>query len=264
MGNTKIKLLVSYDGTDFCGWQKQRPQDQVSVQQTLEKALSQLLNEQITIFGSGRTDAGVHAIGQVAHFTTTKNINREWDFCWAVRALLPPSITVKRAWIAPEEFHATLSATHKTYRYWIYNGPRHSALLWRYSEWARKPLDLDYLNSVSKYLVGKQDFKSFQTAGTEVAHTVREIYEAKWTRRNGHLIEFKITGDGFLKQMVRNIVGCQQTMARKGLEAEYIQDIIAAQDRNKSGQTAPPQGLFLWKVYYPENIDKSCRELDRP
>jgi tRNA pseudouridine38-40 synthase len=180
-----------------------------------------------------------------------------------MRALLPPSIVIKKAWIAPMDFHATLSATHKTYRYWIYNAKRQSALMHRYADWIRHPLDVEYLNRVSSNLIGKQDFKSFQTAGTDVVSTVREIYSAKWKVRNTHLIEFKITGNGFLKQMVRNIVGCQLMMQRKGLDPDAIRDIISARDRTKSGQTAPARGLYLWKVYYPENILIRCTELDK-
>lgn len=259
----KIKLLVSYDGTDFCGWQKQKEHkhgpDKPSLQETIEKALSQILNEPIDLCASGRTDAGVHALAQIAHFETSKALPK--DLCWAIKSLLPNSIAVRQAWIAPEEFHSTLSAVRKTYRYWVWNSPRPSALLSRYSHWVRFPLDLDYLNEQAQYLVKNQDFKSFQSVGTPVQTTVREVYKARWTHRKGSLVQFEITGSGFLKQMVRNIVGTQLDLCTKGQPVEKIDEILKALDRRKAGTTAPPQGLFLYRVYYPRSLDIKCRQI---
>lgn len=258
---SRIKLLISYDGTDFCGWQKQTKQDaKPSVQQTLEDALSSLLNEPITTFGSGRTDSGVHALGQVVHFETSKNLEG-WNLCWAVRSKLPTSLVVKKAWIAPDDFHALHSATHKTYRYFVYNSEVQSALMSRYSHWVRHNLDIAYLNEVSQYLVGEHDFKSFQSTGTDVAHTVRVIYKAEWVRKNSKLLEFRVTGSGFLKQMVRAIVGTQLDLAMKGKPASDMLHIIDAKDRKFAGKTAPAQGLFLFRVFYPKSLDNQCRQL---
>lgn len=259
----KYKLIVSYDGTDYCGWQRQKPHkhasEKPSLQETLEKALSKLFNESIDVSASGRTDAGVHAQAQVCHFVTERPLPR--DLCWAVRSLLPDSLVVKKAWLAPDEFHATLSAEKKTYRYWIWNDPRPTALLSRYSHWVRQPLDLDYLNQQAQYLVGEQDFKSFQSAGTPVAHTVRQIYQVRWTRRHSRLVQFEVTGSGFLKQMVRNIVGTQLDFYLKNQPLESIVRVLESQDRRQAGPTAPPQGLFLWRVFYPHNLDNRCRPL---
>ncbi len=258
-----VRLLVSYDGTDYCGWQKQKAHkhasEKPSIQETLEKALSKLFNEPIDLMGSGRTDAGVHALGQVANFTTTRKLPK--DLCWAVRSLLPPTIAVKDAWVAPAEFHSTLSATHKTYRYWIWNSPRPTALLARYTNWIRHPLDLEYLNQQAEFLVKKQDFKSFQSVGTPVLHTVREVYKASWQVRKKNLVQFEITGSGFLKQMVRNIVGTQLDLCLKGQHVEKIDEILKAMDRTKAGPAAPPQGLFLYRVYYPRELDIQCRQI---
>ena len=259
----RIKLLISYDGTDFCGWQKQKDHkhgpDKASLQETTEKALSKIFNETISLSASGRTDAGVHALAQVAHFETTRKIPT--DLCWATRSFLPASIVVKAAWEAPAEFHSTLSATRKTYRYWIWNSQRPTALLARFSHWIRNPLDLDYLNEQTRFLVKKQDFKSFQSVGTEVAHTVREIYSARWKQRKANLVEFEITGSGFLKQMVRNIVGTQLDLCLKSQAIETMEEIIKAQDRRKALTTAPAQGLFLTRVYYPSDLDNRCRQI---
>lgn len=259
----KVKLLISYDGTDYCGWQKQKDHehgpDKPSVQETLEIAFSKVLNEKIEMCASGRTDAGVHALAQIGHFDTTRNLPK--DICWAVRSILPHSIVVKKAWIAPEEFHSTLSATHKTYKYWIWNHHRPTALLARYSNWVRQPLNLDYLNEQARFLVKNQDFKSFQSVGTPVLTTVREVFGAHWSRRKNGLVQFEITGSGFLKQMVRNIVGTQLDLCLKGQPIEKIGEILEARDRTKAGPAAAPQGLFLSRVYYPRELDNQCRQI---
>lgn len=263
MQTTKIRFTVAYDGTGFCGWQKQKPEDQVSVAQVIEEALCKIFNEKIVLFASGRTDAGVHALNQVCHFSTSRQIDpaKKWDFCWALNSQLPPSIVVKKAWIAPEEFHSTLSATHKTYRYLLLNRPRRSAHLARYAGWERLPIDIAHLQASSKFLLGNQDFKSFQSVGTPVKDTIREIYKADWEWRRPGVLQFTVTGSGFLKQMVRNIVGTSLMIEKKGLSPEYLKEIIDAQDRKKAGPPAPAEGLYLMKVYYPKNLDNGCLEL---
>lgn len=259
----RIKLLVSYDGTDFCGWQKQKVHkhspELPSIQETLEKALSSLFNEPIDLMGSGRTDAGVHAKGQIAHFDTEKPLPK--DLCWALKSLLPSTIVVKDSWTAPRDFHATLSATHKTYRYWIWNNPRPTALLARYSNWVRAPLDLEYLNKQAALFTGEHDFKSFQSVGTPVAHTVRTVFKAKWSQKSESLVQFEVTGSGFLKQMVRNLVGTQIDLFVKGRPVEEMTKILGYRDRTKAGPAAQPQGLFLHRVYYPEDLDNKCRRI---
>lgn len=260
---TKVRFVVSYDGTGYCGWQKQKPEDQVSVAQVIEAALEKVFDEKIALFASGRTDAGVHALNQVCHFTTHRKIDpkKKWDFCWALNGQLPPSIVVKKAWLAPDDFHATLSATHKTYRYLLLNQPRRSALLNRYAEWARLPINIEHLQESSKFLVGKHDFKSFQTTGTPVQNTVRKIHQADWKWRKPGVLQFTVTGSGFLKQMVRNIVGTSLMLERQGLNPSKMQEIIAAQDRKQAGPAAPAQGLYLMRVYYPQDLDNRCLEL---
>lgn len=261
----KIRLTISYDGTDFCGWQKQGPNvsatHKPSVQQTLESALTKLFNEPISVNGSGRTDAGVHAVGQVCDFEVSNERKLPKDFGWAIRSFLPNSMVVKESFIAPEEFHSLHSATHKTYRYWIWNQSRPTALLARYSHWIRHPLDLDHLNQQCQFLIGEHDFKSFQSAGTPIKDTVRTIQKAEWQRKKNGMVQFCVTGDGFLKQMVRNIVGTQLDLAMKSQPPETIKDIMNFKDRKKAGRTAAGQGLFLWRVYYPEALDNKCRRI---
>lgn len=255
--------MVSYDGTDFCGWQKQGPAAGASLQQTLEEALGKVFNQKIDLSASGRTDAGVHAFAQVCHFDVDLPEERflTWDFCWAMQGVLRKNIVIRKAWIAPPDFHATLSATHKTYRYFIYNHPRANPFWARNSHWVRHPLDLEFLQKCADQLVGEHDFKSFQTAGTPVLNTVRTIHEARWERRSRNVVQFTITGSGFLKQMVRNIVGTQLQFEKFRREPAEIAQILAARDRQKAGATAPPQGLLLWRVFYPADLDKRCRPL---
>lgn len=263
MTKTKVRFTVAYDGTAFCGWQKQKRKDRPSVAETIEGALEKIFNEKISLFASGRTDSGVHALNQVCHFETSRRIDptKKWDFCWAVNNKLPPAIVIKKAWIAPLEFHATLSATHKTYRYLVLQRPRPSAHLNRYMMWERRPLSIEHLQESSKILLGKQDFKSFQSVGSSVRHTVRRIHQAEWAWRTPEVLQFTITGNGFLKQMVRNIVGTCLMLEQKGESPQKMADIIACQDRRLAGPAVPSEGLYLLRVYYPEDLDNRCIEL---
>lgn len=259
----KIKFTVSYDGTDFCGWQRQSREQKPSVCQTIQEALEKVFGHSIELYASGRTDAGVHALNQVCHFTTTREFpeGKTWDLSWAIKPLLPSTIVVKKAWIVPDEFHSTISAEKKTYRYLVYNSLRPSVFLRRYTEWVRHPIDLDHLRTSSKYLIGQHDFKSFQSVGSEVTHTVREILQADWSWKRPGVAQFTVTGTGFLKQMVRNIVGTQLFLERKGLPPEELKRIIAAKDRKLASAPASASGLFLLRVYYPQDLDNRCREL---
>ena len=266
---TRIKFTVSYDGTDFCGWQRQNLEretngvEKPSLSRTLEKALEKVFKHPIDLCASGRTDAGVHAVNQVGHFDTTMTPEqlKRFNLGRATKSFLPSTVVIKKAWIAPTDFHATLSAERKTYRYLIYNSPTPSAFFSRHMGWMYQPLDLNFMNQCSKYLIGEQDFKSFQSVGSEVSTTVRTIYKAQWRWLRKDVAEFSITGSGFLKQMVRNIVGTELLLARKGYSTEKMSEIIAKMDRKAAGPPAEPQGLYLMKVYYPLDLDNKCLEL---
>ena len=256
----RLRIQLSYDGSEFNGWQRQRA-GKPTVQGTLEEALSRLYkNEKINVMGSGRTDTGVHALQQVAH-ADVPTILPVPDMAHTLNAILPHSVVVDTVWLAPEGFHAGLSATQKTYRYVIHNGPRPNAISRNHSTWIRHALDLEYLNSCCKYLIGLHDFKSFQNSGTEVLTSIREIFKAQWFQIDEKTIAFEVTGNGFLKQMVRNIVGTQLTLHREARPPEDLQKILLAQDRRLAGKTAPPQGLYLREVRYPDALDKKCRKL---
>jgi tRNA pseudouridine38-40 synthase len=262
-GHFRTRLHVSYDGTDFSGWQRQT--SLTSVQGTLEEAIQRIFGKhtdgrRIPVIGASRTDAGVHAHQQVAHFDSPRDPST-FDLRYAVQCLTPKTVVVTDIFHAPDDFHAIACVTHKTYKYRVHNRRVPSALDHRYSYWIRHPLDLDFLNEASQFVVGKQDFKSFQSTGTEVSTTVRTILEARWDRIEENTLEFTIKGDGFLKQMVRNIVGTVIQLNRDSRPATQVKSIIDALDRRRAGPTAEPQGLFLCSVTYPEFIDKKCRKL---
>lgn len=255
----KIKLLITYDGTDFGGWQRQKS-GKPTIQGEIESALARIFNQKVNLVGSGRTDAGVHALGQIAHFRAPKDIHK-YNLVRALNSLTNEGIVIQSAWIAPDDFHAIASSQRKTYKYLILNNPTPSALRHRYTTWVRQPLNLEYLNQVSQLLLGEHDFKSFQTRGTEVPNTIRQIEHIQWRQKELHLVEFTITGDGFLKQMVRNIIGCQLDMFLAQSQATKIIEILDAKDRQKALSTAPPQGLYLYSVEYPHELDNKCRKI---
>jgi tRNA pseudouridine38-40 synthase len=254
-----IKLLISYDGTAFDGWQKQP--GRTTVQSTLEAVLSQMYTEPIKTVASGRTDAGTHAVAQVVHFHPPKKLNGEHRLVRALNSLLPETIVVKGAWLAPDDFHSRKSAVRKTYVYRIWNHPLRSALWQDRALHVPQPLNLELLNQLAKAIEGRKDFKSFQTQGTPVKTTERRIDRAFWQVRAPGLIEFRITGNGFLKQMVRNLVGTLLYLERNELGLKELLDIFAAKDRQAAKATAPAHGLYLYHVEYPAALDKKCLKL---
>lgn len=254
----RTRLHISYDGTDFMGWQRQTRHP--SIQGSLEAALSKIYGKPIHVLGASRTDSGVHARRQVAHFDAPRDPSR-FDLRYSIQCLTPETIVVKEVFLAPSDFHAIALVTDKIYKFRILNRRVPSALRHRFTYWVRAPLDLDFLNEASQFLVGKQDFKSFQTSGTPVQTTVRHVMEASWARIDEDTLEFTIRGDGFLKQMVRNIVGTLVDLNQNQGRPERIREILDLQDRRKAGPTAPPEGLFLYQVNYPESVDNKCRKI---
>lgn len=256
----RVRIDLSYDGTDFFGWQKQAAVGQPTVQGTLEACLEQLFGQPVRTLGAGRTDAGVHALHQVMHFDCPKPPKR-YKLLSALNSMTPESIAIHRVFYAPTDFHALASSTGKIYRYLVLNRTTPSALRARYSLWERRRLDLDWLNEASSFLVGTHDFKSFQSQGTEVKSTVRQVRKAHWERQSGDLLVFTIEGEGFLKQMVRNIVGTLLEWQQKNRTPGQIKEVLSAQDRSAAGRTAPARGLFLSQVQYPESLDRKCQEI---
>ena len=260
----RIRLLLSYDGSSFKGWQKQ-PFHKASVQQSIEEALSQMLNTPITLIGAGRTDAGVHALGQNAHFDSPKKIPKPHLFVAGLNALTSAHIVCHQAWQAPFEFHAQKSALHRTYTYIIFNTQTPMALNSLQGYWLPAPVCLNQLNQMANLLIGNKNFKSFQNTGTLSKSTFRTIYQARWFwMQKNKVLAFQICGNSFLKQMVRNIVGTQLRLMKKPSEAIPIfQSILQAQDRTKAFETAPAHGLYLHHIAYPQLLIQKCQKFKK-
>jgi len=203
----RIRLHLSYDGTGYLGWQKQTKQDGRTIQGDLEYALLKLTKSKIVTVGSSRTDAGTHAKDQVVHFDFDKNQVHKFNWLKGLNRHLPEQIKVQKVLLSPPDFHAILSSQHKTYIYTVIDGATPDPLKSRYAHWVGSRLDINYLNSLSKCLLGVHDFKSFQTKGTPLATTVRELTTINWSRISADEVQVEVSGSGFLKQMVRNLVG---------------------------------------------------------
>jgi tRNA pseudouridine38-40 synthase len=207
-----FKLTIEYDGSAYCGWQRQP--NGPTIQQTIEMALQTMTRQPVTLIGSGRTDAGVHAIGQVAHFKCDTTIAAQ-AFQKGLNSLLPNDIVIRES-----------------------------------TEWIRAPLDVEAMTTAAAYLIGLKDFKSFEGTGSPRAHTVRHVIRAEVQKPSEDRIVFEIQAEGFLRYMVRNIVGTLTAVGTGALPPEALQAILLARDRNKAAATAPPQGLCLRHVYY--------------
>ncbi len=242
-----IKLTIAFDGTNYHGWQIQR--EQPTVQQVLRDAISMVLNSPIILHGSGRTDAGVHALGQVAHFTTESNLSLE-TLCKAVNSLIPKDIVVKKAEEVDAAFHARYSARSRTYWYLIWNAPQRCVFLQRYAWHVSTPLEINAMKQAATGLIGVHDFSSFQGADRENSHAVRAVHRVACKKVREHLVIFSITANAFVKHMVRNIVGTLVDVGTGKLSADCFQSILLQKDRTAAGITAPPHGLFLRRVAY--------------
>jgi tRNA pseudouridine38-40 synthase len=241
-----IKLTIAYDGTDFHGWQRQ-PGIR-TVQQVLEDALHEVTGEVVSTTASGRTDAGVHALGQVVHFLTASRHTTE-TFVRALNAHLPADVRVWTAIEKPQAFHATLDARSKRYRYVIDNGAYADPFQLRYSWHVRRRLDTAAMAHASAALLGRHDFHSFETDWPNRISSVRTIFDVA-VNRAGDRVTIEVEADGFLYNMVRAIAG---TLARVGTgkrPESWVAEVLAAENRAEAGPTAPAKGLFLIKVRY--------------
>lgn len=243
---TNHKLHLMYDGTDFGGWQRQK--NAVTVQGELEKALSVITRNEISVTGVSRTDAGVHAYDYVANvfLDTDKDMYSLWA---GVNALLPETIRLKSIEPCSEEFHARYDAKSKTYVYQIDNSGYCDVFTRRYMWKYRYPLDYDKMKQAAGYFVGEHDFSAFMSQGGTAKTFVREIYSNHFEIM-GDKLRMTITGNGFLYNMVRIIAGTLVSVGRGDIRPEDIPEIIASKERKKAGITAPPEGLILYRVNY--------------
>lgn len=248
-----IKLLIGYDGTDFSGWQRQR-QDR-TIQGEIESRLAVMTTEDILLHGAGRTDAGVHAEGMVAHFRTHSSISCA-VIVRGLNAMLPGAIRIYQADEVDSSFHARFSATGKQYEYSVYTGKIQPPHLRLYTLHVTSPLDFVAMRECLKLLEGTHDFSSFENSGSRDKDACsgrgakRTIYEAVIRENTPELFAFQFTGDGFLRNMVRNLVGTLLDAGRGTISAADFARILSARDRTMAGPTAPACGLRLNKVLY--------------
>jgi tRNA pseudouridine38-40 synthase len=242
-----IKLLIEYDGTNYHGWQVQP--NNLTVQEVIQKKIEIMTRQRTLLIASGRTDSGVHALGQVANFKTSAQIPVE-GFRRGLNSLLPSDIIIRSAEEVGLEFHAQMGAKRKTYRYLILNRELPSAIYRNYSWHYPLPLDLPALQNAAGVLLGEKDFSSFQAADPDTADPVREVFKAEWSLKKGDFLCFTVEAEGFLKHMVRNMVGTLAEVGKGRISAEEFEQILDARDRRRAGITAPPQGLYLVEVKY--------------
>lgn len=242
----RIKLVVAYDGTNYCGWQVQP--NGISIQSMLQQHIEELIGDKILLTGASRTDSGVHALGQVAVFDTTKTWPAE-RFVPALNQRLPKDINIQSAEEVPLDFHPRYQNTLKTYEYRILNSRVPVPTQRLYSYFVPQPLDVEAMEMAAKEILGTHDFHNFSSTKTNVKDTVRTITDIS-LRKEGDMIYLRITGDGFLYNMVRIIVGGLLKVGFHKKTAEDIRNSLETSERQVVGSTAPPQGLTLVNIEY--------------
>lgn len=245
-----IRMRVAYDGTDFLGWQSQP--DLRTVQGTLEAALAIVTCEPVRLNVSGRTDAGVHALGQVMNFYSSTRHDCA-TLVKAVNAHLPEDVAITDCDDVPQSFDSNRDALRKTYRYGIYDTHRHNPFLRRFAYHHRRKLDTAAMDAGAKFLLGRHDFRSFETDWPNRLSSVRTILEAS-VAREGDLILVTVEADGFLYNMVRAIAGTLMKIGRGEWSPDFVQAIVASRDRREAGPNAPPEGLTLFQVTYADEL----------
>ncbi len=241
-----IKLTIEYDGKDFNGWQKQPTK--LNIQGEIERAIEQITGEKVDLIASGRTDAGVHSLGQIANFKTESKLPIE-KFPVALNSKLKKSIRIQNAEEVEENFHSRYSCKQKTYRYIINNSKEGSAIYRNLEYHIPIKLDIKSMEKAIKYFEGEHDFKGFKASGTSSKNSVRKIYKAE-IKKDGDRILIELTGSGFLYNMVRIIAGTIVEVGLGKIKPEDIPNIIESKDRTKAGKTLPPYALYLVKVEY--------------
>ncbi|WP_347994983.1 tRNA pseudouridine(38-40) synthase TruA [uncultured Eubacterium sp.] len=244
----RVKLIIAYDGTNYCGWQIQI--NGITVEEVLNKAISELTGVETAVIGASRTDSGVHAMGNVAVFDTESKIPGE-KFSFALNQRLPNDIRIQKSEEVPLEWHPRFCNSTKTYEYKILNRKFDMPTQRLYTHFVYMPLNVEKMKEAAKYIVGEHDFASFCSSGSQVESTVRTVYRLE-VDKNDDVISIIISGNGFLYNMVRIIVG---TLIKVGLGVyppEYVKEIIEAKDRNAAGPKAPACGLMLVNIDYED------------
>lgn len=244
----RVRLIVAYDGTNYSGWQSQA--NGVAVQDVLNRHLTELLGEEIKTAGASRTDAGVHALGNVAVFDTGHRMPAE-KISYALNTRLPQDIRIQKSEEVPDDFHPRYCESVKTYEYKILNRQMPLPTLRYYTYFSYIPMNVEKMRKAGKYLVGEHDFKSFCGSGAQVLTTVREVLDVS-VEQKGDLITIRVTGKGFLYNMVRIIAGTLMDVGKGNYAPVHVKDILAACDREAAGPTAPACGLTLTDIFYPD------------
>ena len=245
----RIALGIEYDGTAYNGWQRQN--FGLGVQEIIEKALIKVADHEVKTFCAGRTDAGVHATGQVIHFdTSSKRQNRSWLL--GINSCLPDDISVKWARHVDEKFHARFSAISRNYSYIILNRLERSAIHRNRAWWVHKQLNEKDMNNASQYLLGEHDFSAFRATGCGANSSRRKIMKIS-VERDGDWIRFNVSANAFLQHMVRNIVGTLISVGDGNKNIDWLKEILESKDRKRAGVAAPPHGLTLVSVDYPSS-----------
>lgn len=242
----RVKLVVAYDGTNYHGWQVQ--DNGITIEEVLNRTISELVQEDIKVIGASRTDAGVHACGNVAVFDTESRIPGD-KFSFALNQRLPEDIRIQESCEVDADFHPRYADTVKTYEYNILNRRFELPSKRLYAAFCYYPMDIERMNQAAAYLVGEHDFKSFCSAGAQVQTTVRTIYAVNVTKEDD-MVHIKITGNGFLYNMVRIIAGTLMQVGTGLMEPEQVKEILEARDRSKAGPTAVAKGLTLVEIRY--------------
>ena len=242
----RVKLVVAYDGTNYHGWQVQ--DNGITIEEVLNRTISELVQEDIKVIGASRTDAGVHACGNVAVFDTEYRIPGD-KFSFALNQRLPDDIRIQESCEVDADFHPRYADTVKTYEYNILNRRFELPSKRLYAAFCYYPMDIERMNQAAAYLVGEHDFKSFCSAGAQVQTTVRTIYAVNVTKEDD-MVHIRITGNGFLYNMVRIIAGTLMQVGTGLMEPEQVKEILEARDRSKAGPTAVAKGLTLVEIRY--------------
>lgn len=242
-----IKLILAYDGTAYAGWQSQP--DRPTLQETLETAIRQITGESVRTLASGRTDAGVHALGQVAAFRTNSRLAPD-ELCRALNAVLPRDVAVLDAAEVDAQFHPIRDARRKRYRYTIHDGPTRDVFCRAYCWHFGRPLNAESMHRAAQSLLGTHDFSSFETSGAPRKTSVRTISDIFVRPSSDHFIILEVEADGFLYNMVRAIAGTLVEVGRGAERESWVRDVLESADRRRAGPTAPPEGLCLVRVDY--------------
>lgn len=242
----RVKLVVAYDGTNYHGWQVQ--DNGITIEEVLNRTISELVQEDIKVIGASRTDAGVHACGNVAVFDTESRIPGD-KFSFALNQRLPDGIRIQESCEVDADFHPRYADTVKTYEYNILNRRFELPSKRLYAAFCYYPMDIERMNQAAAYLVGEHDFKSFCSAGAQVQTTVRTIYAVNVTKEDD-MVHIRIAGNGFLYNMVRIIAGTLMQVGTGLMEPEQVKEILEARDRSKAGPTAVAKGLTLVEIRY--------------